>query len=112
MKEKVGEVLVEGVCVSTVQVHTHTSNNMELLLVGVSTRVRNGPPPSLGFPRTLRLHFLLLNSFFPTAPQRKWSITASGPSCLFMKGQLSLYHIILMFYLFVCLIRGALQMLQ
>lgn len=92
-------------CSSTVQVHI---GNRAASDGFVCVHVRKGVPPSLGFPLTLRLHFLLLNSFFPTAPQRKWK--------LFRRGQVSLsvptgtYKI---FDLFDYLIKGqALQMLQ
>lgn len=63
-------------CSYRAQMHTGNSTTSAGF---VCVHVRNCPPPSLGFPWTVRLHFLLLNSFFPTAPQRKWSVTAPGP---------------------------------
>lgn len=91
-------------CSYTVQVHT---GNRTACAGFVCVHVRNGPTPSLGFPRTVRLHFLLLNSFFPTAPQREWSVTVLGaPVCA---GEVSFRQEFTRFcfiYLFVYSIKG------
>lgn len=92
-------------CGHTTQVHT---GNRTVSAVFVNVRVRTRPPPSLGFPSALRLHFLLLNSFFPTAPQRKWSVAVWGPPvCSERSSQLlSTYSNIqdlVLFYLFIYL---------
>lgn len=80
-------------CSYTAQVHTVKRTASAGF---VCVHFRNSAPPSLGFPLTLQLHFLLLNSFFPTAPQRKWKLLRRGQISLLVptgcKVLLCLFH--------------------
>lgn len=84
----------------TVQVHTQKRKTS----VGfVCVHIRTGPPSSLGFPLTLRLHFLLFEFLFSLSTSEKVERYSFGSSVCFEKGQHSLSVISQIFVPGACL---------